>query len=331
MTCAEVLASARGASVLVGGDICLDRWCRYDPKLAEESRETGIRRVAVTGTAVTPGAGGTVAANLVGLGAGRVSVLGAVGEDGYGHELRRALGLMGIESGLLIETAAARTFTYTKLINDATGVEDLPRVDFVNTTPLEPDVERQLIDRFLAAAPNYDAVVVADQAETDQGGVVTARVREAICREARVRPGQVFVADSRRRVHRFRHVIATPNEAEAASACIEEFGEIDYGRLHRRIGGPALVVSTGESGAWLVDGDGTRLLEARAAGEPVDPCGAGDSLAAGLALALVAGARTEAALRFGIIVAGVTVTKQGTGAASPAEVLAAAGSIADKG
>src|SRR5207253_11338742 len=45
---------------LVVGDVCLDRWCRYDPALSEPSRETGLPRVAVVSTEVTPGAAGTV-------------------------------------------------------------------------------------------------------------------------------------------------------------------------------------------------------------------------------------------------------------------------------
>ena len=45
-------------SVLVVGDICLDRWCSYDPALSEPSRETGIPRFAVVSTESTPGAAG---------------------------------------------------------------------------------------------------------------------------------------------------------------------------------------------------------------------------------------------------------------------------------
>lgn len=330
MTCTDVLASARSASVLVVGDICLDHWCRYDPALADPSRETSIPRVAVTSAAVTPGAGGTVAANLASLGAGRVDVLGVVGDDGHAAELRRALGATGVGSALLVETDTVRTFTYTKLINHSTGIEDLPRIDFVNTRPLPSAVEKRLADRFRDVVAEYDAVVIADQAETDHGGVVTALVREVVCEGARVHSETVFVADSRRRVHRFRHVIATPNEAEASSACMEAFGEVDYGRLHRAIGGPALVVSAGGTGAWLVDDSGSRLFEAHAAGQPIDTCGAGDSLSAGLTLALIARADPGDALAFGIIVAGVTVTKPGTGTASPAEVLAATDSTSDE-
>ena len=51
-------------SALIVGDICLDRWCIYDPGAAEPSRETGIPRIGVVSTEVSPGGGGTVANNL---------------------------------------------------------------------------------------------------------------------------------------------------------------------------------------------------------------------------------------------------------------------------
>ena len=74
----------------------------------------------------------------------------------------------------------------------------------------------------------------------------------------------------------------------------------------------------------MIDDDGERLLPPPQGVTVVDPCGAGDSLSAGFALALAVGAETEVALRFGIIVATVTVGKQGTGRAAAEEVLALA-------
>ena len=87
MTAKEILDAFGKLRALVVGDICLDRWCTYDPALADISRETGIPRVAVVSTEVTAGGGGTVANNLAALGAGRVAVLGVVGRDGFGYEL----------------------------------------------------------------------------------------------------------------------------------------------------------------------------------------------------------------------------------------------------
>src|SRR5437588_192638 len=101
MTIGQILDAFPRYSALVVGDICLDRWCTYDPATSEPSRETGILRIGVVSTVVTPGAGGTVANNLAALGIGRIAVLGAVGDDGFGYELKRALEQRGISPDLL--------------------------------------------------------------------------------------------------------------------------------------------------------------------------------------------------------------------------------------
>ena len=111
MTTEEILASLPKMSALVVGDVCLDRWCYYDPQLAEASRETSIPRVAVVEYERTPGAAGTVASNLAALSVGRVAVLGVVGDDGHGYELERALETRRIEYSALVRNPAALTFT----------------------------------------------------------------------------------------------------------------------------------------------------------------------------------------------------------------------------
>ncbi len=328
MDWAALIDGFKAARVLVFGDICLDRWHRYDPALAEPSLETGIPRLGVVHAEATPGAGGTVANNLAALGAGRVAVLGAVGRDGFGFELKRALAARKIDCSLLVECGDMQTFTYTKPINAATGVEDRPRTDFVNTKPLPREIERRLIANLCAVRGDYDAILVADQAETRHGGVVTPAARAAVGAVAAQEPGKPIVADSRNRIHEFRNVIVKPNESEAERACLRLFGTVDYPRLRRVVGARPLIVTQGGQGIRLIDDRGERVIPAFAAGPAVDPCGAGDGFAAGLALALCAGAGMETAARFGAMVAGVTVTKPGTGAASPEEVLAAADSAA---
>ena len=136
----EILEGIASLSVLVVGDICLDRWSRYDPALSEPSRETGIPRIAVTRTVVTPGAAGTVASNLKALMAKQVAVLGVIGEDGFGTELERSLIARGISPELIVRSSRIPTFTYTKLINITNEEEDQPRVDFVYADPMPADV-----------------------------------------------------------------------------------------------------------------------------------------------------------------------------------------------
>ncbi len=323
MTTAEILALFPRLSVLVVGDICLDRWCWYDPAQADPSRETGIPRLGVVRVEVTPGGGGTVANNLAALGAGRVAVLGAVGEDGFGYELRRALEQRGISSGLLVNAPGVRTFTYTKLLNTATGEEDQPRVDFINVHPLEENVERAIVESLETQVPFFDIVIVADQAETTQGGVVTEAVRESLARLAEAHPEKLFWADSRMRPELFRNLVVKPNRQEAEDASRRCFGRVDFDALRRHIGARLLVVTHGPEGALLVGEDGEQWARTRPVSAPVDICGAGDSFTAGAAMALaVSGSPVEAA-RLGNLVTSVTIMKRGTGTATPEEVLAA--------
>ena len=328
MNWAEIIDRFAASRVLVVGDICLDRWCRYDPAEADLSRETGIPRIGVVGGEVTPGAGGTIASNAAALGAGQVAVLGAIGQDGFAFELERALAERHIDYRLLVASPRIQTFTYTKLINDVTGVEDKPRVDHINTRTLPEEVEDQLIANFHSAYRDFDIILVSDQAETHHGGVVSPALREVICDVSERNPEKIVIVDSRNRVELFRNVIAKPNRQEADRACRKLLGVIEYTRLRKAIGSRPLVVTRGADGVTLVTEKGEAHIPAPPGEPPIDTCGAGDSFAAGLALALHVTGDIEAAARLGVLVSRITIMKKGTGTASPAEVLEKAESLA---
>ncbi|MBI4892637.1 MAG: ribokinase [Acidobacteria bacterium] len=322
MTTAEILAKIPEIKVLVIGDICLDRWCRYDPRLAEPSRETNLDRVAVVGTEVTPGAGGTVANNLAALGCRNVSVLGVVADDGHGYELRAALQSRGIDQSLLVNAPGA-TFTYTKLLNVHTEVEDLGRIDFLSFPP-PPEAQEELIARLRSHAASYDCILVADQMETAAGGVVTAAVRSALCEIAATHRGTLVWIDSRMRIELFPGAVLKPNEREAGEAC-ERLGldRRDYRGLFQAAQASMLIVTHGGDGVTILRPDSETTIPTRKVENPVDICGAGDSFSAGACLALCAGASPEEASKFAHLVTSVTIMKPGTGTASPAEVVMA--------
>jgi rfaE bifunctional protein kinase chain/domain len=320
MTAAAILDRFRNLRALVAGDVCLDRWLRYDPALAEPSRETGLPRVAVTSTEVTPGAAGTIANNLAALGIGRVAVLGARGDDGHGYELEHALRARGIEVDALLASRQIATFTYTKLINLSTGVEDRPRVDFINASALPDALESALVAALERAAAEFDVILVSDQAETHAGGVVTGRMRAAL---ERIATSKIVWVDSRMRAEHFRGVILKPNEDEARAALVRIGADDNYRALLDRARARMLVVTHGAEGALLLDSDGEEWVRTRAVEQPVDICGAGDSFSAGAAMALAAGATPTGAVSFGNLVASITIMKPGTGTASPDEVLRA--------
>ncbi|MEJ7605460.1 MAG: PfkB family carbohydrate kinase [Bryobacteraceae bacterium] len=295
MNVQSILQAIRALDVLVIGDLCLDRWCYYDPSASEPSRETGIPRTAVVRTENTPGAAGTICNNLVALGARNVSVLSVVGQDGFGSELLQALQHRGIEGNLLVQSPSVPTFTYTKLINRQTGIEDLGRIDFILNSPLPPPVEATILRALPAAFERFKVILVSDQAETESGGVITAAVRAEIVSLAKLHQNSVVWVDSRVRPELFRHVVLKPNHLEAEAACTRLYGIPNYHRLVRQNELRALIVTRGESGADVYQDGRFNRIETRRV-SAVDICGAGDSFSAGGACALaVTGSALQAA------------------------------------
>jgi rfaE bifunctional protein kinase chain/domain len=320
MTAAELLAHMANMRALVVGDVCLDRWCQYDPLLGIPSRETGIPRIAVVETERTPGAAGTVANNLKALGVKEVAVLGAIGDDGYGQELRQALRSRSISNEYLVSSPHLNTFTYTKLLNKNTLVEDLPRIDFINAQNVPSEIEAAVCD-MLDATSRFDVICVSDQAETETGGVVTAAVRERLARFASREEKLVWV-DSRRRAELFRKAVVKINADEAGDAK-GRAGVESLSHLRQLIQAPALYITHGGNGVEIFNDTGATWVMTQRVPHPVDVCGAGDSFTAGAACALAAGATAQAAARLGHLVASVTIMKKGTGTASPGELIEA--------
>lgn len=320
MNAAQLLAKMSEMRVLVVGDICLDRWCAYNPALSIPSRETGIPRTAVVETESTPGAAGTVAVNLKSLGVGEVAVLGAIGDDGFGYELRRALLRKSISADYLVVDEAIHTFTYTKLRNVQTAREDLPRIDFINAGDLPLHVETGICE-LLAVASRFDLICVSDQAETERGGIVTEAVREKLAELAANGRPLVWV-DSRRRIEHFRHAVLKVNDDEAAEAR-SRAGLASLAEVRRLASAPSFFITHGGSGVQIFDDRGETWIMTKRIPHPVDICGAGDSFTAGASCALAAGACAEDAARLGHLAASVTIMKPGTGFALPEELLEA--------
>ena len=118
-----------------------------------------------------------------------------------------------------MQSASVTTFTYTKLINIQTGIEDQPRVDFVSPTDLPSGVEKEVLSNCETRLIASMSIIVSDQAETEHGGVVTKAVRDLIVELATASPDRIVWVDSRVRIEHFRNVIAKPNAIEAEQAC----------------------------------------------------------------------------------------------------------------
>jgi rfaE bifunctional protein kinase chain/domain len=329
---AAILAGFARTRVLVVGDYFLDKYLDIERSLAEISLETSLEVHQVVRVRTSPGAAGTVVSNLRGLGVG-VTALGVIGDDGEGYELLRGLTERGVDVSPLVRTDTRYTPTYTKpMMRELDGtVHELSRLDIKNRTPLSAEIENAIIAHLEALVPTVDGVIVADQVQERNHGVLTDRVREALIALAERHPRVVIVVDSRTRIGAYRRMILKPNEHEAWHALHPEHaGAITLseaesaGRaLSARCGRPVFV-TVGAQGILLCTDGGCQHIPAVQVTSAIDTVGAGDSTMAGIVAGLCCGASAAEAALLGILVASVTIRCIGTtGTATPEQVLGA--------
>jgi len=327
----EITSKYASLRIAVLGDFCLDRYLEIDPAKAEVSIETGLPVHNVMNVRAQPGGAGTIVNNLAALGIGTILPVGFAGEDGEGYELTHALkALAGVQLTHLVRTSHRRTFTYCKPLVWAPNKPpvELNRLDFKNWTPTSAWLQGLLAGELQKVAGLVDAILVLDQVDIPETGVVTQQVLAALRTLVDARPGLVVLADSRRGLRGFPPVIFKMNAAELAALTgagdelSPEQIESAAANLASR-NGRNVIVTLADRG----------ILGASPAGEVVyvpalpvrgqiDVVGAGDAVSANLAAAMAAGAGLAEALELANVAASVVVHKLGTtGTASLAEIL----------
>ncbi len=318
------------AHIAVVGDFFLDKYLDVEPALVEASIETGKPAHQVIDQRCYPGAAGTIVNNLARLEAGQVDAVGFTGDDGEAYELRRALDQLGCSTDRLHRSSNRWTPTYLKP-RDACSSRlnaEHSRYDTKNRTVTPASLENHVTASVDELLGELDAVIVLDQVEERNCGVITDRVRSAMCDRARQNPQVIFWADSRRRIREFSHMIVKPNQFEAVSSPDPETREeVDLDALLpatdalRKQNQAPVIVTRGRLGMLVSDPEWTDVPSPSVQG-PIDPTGAGDSATAGAVLALCAGADLAEAALIGNLVASITVQQIGTtGAARPEQLV----------
>jgi bifunctional ADP-heptose synthase (sugar kinase/adenylyltransferase) len=269
--------------------------------------------------------------NLAALGARALSAVGFTGDDGEGFELRRDLAALGCAVEELHVDPARRTPTYLKPRDiDGPGLAgEHSRYDTKNRDRTLAWMEDRLVASIEACLPDLDALIVMDQVEEEECGVLTRRVVSALAGML-PRRGLVAWVDSRRRIRNFRGLMLKMNQFELAGVSEPKPGSLvpdtviraELPAVARRAGAPVFVTMA-ERGVWVGDEDSLPPLcvPAIAVEGNIDPTGAGDSFTAGAVLSLAAGATIREAALVGNLVASVTVRQLGTtGTAAPEEL-----------
>jgi rfaE bifunctional protein kinase chain/domain len=316
--------------IAVVGDLCLDRYLEIDPARAEISIETNLPVYNVVRVRSQPGAAGTILNNLVALGVGQIFPVGFCGEDGEGYELLRALrALPGVDTTHFFQTPARRTFTYCKplVLTPGEPPRELNRLDSKNWTPTPPEVSERLSASLRNLRAEVDAVILMDQVDVADTGVVTRAVLQTVDALERQSHEIPVLADSRRGLHGFPSVIFKMNAAELsaltgmpAPSPIEEVRKAarQLAAKNRR----AVFVTLAERGLVGALPDGrSEHVDALPLRGAIDVVGAGDSVTANLSAALAAGANLRDALSIAALASSIVIHQLGTsGSASVAQM-----------
>src|ERR1041385_8135063 len=109
----EILARAMGKRIAVAGDLMLDEFVWG--KVGRISPEAPVPVVEVTGESFYPGGAANVARNLREF-VNRIAIIGLLGKDRSGQQLRELLSEQKIDTSNAVEEATFYTIVKTRII-----------------------------------------------------------------------------------------------------------------------------------------------------------------------------------------------------------------------
>jgi D-beta-D-heptose 7-phosphate kinase / D-beta-D-heptose 1-phosphate adenosyltransferase len=315
----EALKLVAKQTILCVGDLMLDEFVYGDVTRISPEAPTPV--LTVRHNKIEIGGAGNVARNIAALGAHCIFV-GLIGNDEAGLTLTNALGKFGgsIVPDLVIDSGR-KTTRKVRFVSEHHSAH-LVRADWETTEPAGPQSEASIIAYAEAALPQVGAVVMSDYAK----GVLTPRVIRAIIDGAR-RLGKPVIVDPKAHDYSLYRgaTLVTPNRKELAAAVhrpVTTEAEIAEAaaELAGKLEAEAVLVTRSEDGMTLhVDGQPPVHIPAY----PVrvsDVSGAGDTVAAVMAVLLAMKAPFEPAMRAANAAAAVVIGKRGTATVSLGEL-----------
>lgn len=328
MTASDITALfQRFSTIRVGviGDFALDLYFTLQTQTGERSLETNRDVFWGSHPKASLGAAGNVVQNLMALGVSNCRVIGCVGNDLFGREMRHLLNALGVDTQHLYTVPAGwDTCLYTK---PTLNGQEANRIDFGVANQLTDGLFAELITGLEEALAGLDVVVINQQFASP----LLTEGRMAVLNELIARfPTIRFLADMRDVGTQVRGATLKVNTTELANFLqihVPESPDLDWCVRHgnafrERLGGP-LLITRGPAGMLYLDRHETQMAEGLALDSELDTVGAGDTVVATWAACLGAGATPKQAVQIANLAAAVTVQKLNqTGTASLSEILA---------
>lgn len=304
------------ASVLVVGDLILDHYVMG--KVSRISPEAPVPVVHVESESIRLGGAANVYNNIIALG-GKAHLCGVIGADESGRQLTKELGSSRTGIGGIVIDRDRPTTRKSRVIAHN---QQIVRYDIEGRNELKASLRQKIVQYMESTLRELSCVVVSDYAK----GVVSAALMSEITRLAALRKVPVIVDPKVEHFNFYKGVtVITPNHLEATQASgmhgndnqtINEAGAI----IRQRLGCQSVLITRGEKGMSLYEGDGASWHIPTKARQVYDVTGAGDTVISTLALALSVGASIKNSATLANYAAGIVVGMVGTATVTPKQL-----------
>ena len=321
----HILDRASSRRITVIGDLMLDEFVWG--KVGRISPEAPVPVVEVTGESFYPGGAANVARNLREF-VDRVAIIGLLGKDRSGQQLRELLADQKIDTSNAVEEAEFHTIVKTRIIARHQQVVRVDRERFIGPSARQV---QGVVAAVRKNIPETDAIIFEDYGK----GFLSTELVSQIA-EAAGTAGKIVAADPNpRNLVQWRGLtVIKPNRTEAFLAAgipARDADMIPSQDADLKQAGEALLkkweteyvlITLGEHGMMLFQGGESPHYIPTKAKEVFDVSGAGDTAIALFTLGLACGATPTEAAEIANHASAVVVSKLGTATVTRDELVA---------
>ncbi len=307
----KIVQNFKDKRVLVLGDIMLDKYIWGH--VIRISPEAPVPVVEVKKDTSCFGGAGNASYNLESLGAFPLLV-GVIGNDPEGEWIKK-----NVPDSRGVFTDKKRPTTVK--IRIIAHHQQVVRVDYEKANPISTQIEEKIFD--FIRTEKYDGILISDYNK----GLLTKTLMEKVLSFAKKKKIPVFVDPKVKHFHLFSPVtLITPNHFEAEKIVHHECytdaqAEKVCQKILTRISARYIILKRGEQGLTVFEKGKKAIHIPTIAKEVFDVTGAGDTVNATAALALLSGASILEAAVLANTAAGIVVGKIGTATVTPEELI----------
>jgi len=291
--------------VLVIGDLMLDTYTTG--KIKRISPEAPVSVLSVIKEESRPGGSGNVVLNLISLGA-KVSVIGRVGYDVAGEQLRDSLESEGVDIDGIVVQKGYKTSVKNRLIADS---QQVLRVDFEAITPLADNLEQTVVDNLSAVLEKVQIVAISDYGK----GFLSRSLLKQVIAMTKKRGIPLIIDPKGDDFSKYEGAtIIKPNLSEAYAAAkmpLEASLDEVAAKILQICKAEILLITRSEAGVSLFYQNGQRFDFPVRSKEVKDVTGAGDTVLSMISMALANKLDIKFGAQLANIAAGMAIERLG--------------------